>query len=212
VSGAAAVAYRAASPTDGAGLAAFAARCFTETFGALYPPQDLADFLAASYGVEALGAQIADPGYRLCLALRGREIVGYCTSGPLKSVVAPEINAPEINAPEGARARELHRLYVDETVKGAGVAHALMEDALAWARGAGAAALYLSVWENNARAQRFYRGYGFEHVGEHAFMVGATRDRDFIWRLDLDAARAAITPDLPNRRSSEGIRFGGEER
>ena len=45
--------------------------------------------------------------------------------------------------------------------------------------------MYLSVWENNARAQAFYRRYGFEHVGEHKFMVGNTADRDFIWRFDL---------------------------
>jgi ribosomal protein S18 acetylase RimI-like enzyme len=70
-------------------------------------------------------------------------------------------------------------------MKGAGVAQALMDDCLAWARGEGARLLYLSVWENNHRAQAFYKRYGFEHVGEHKFMVGATADRDFIWRLDL---------------------------
>jgi len=70
-------------------------------------------------------------------------------------------------------------------VRGRGVAAALMEDAIAWARSRGAPALYLSVWENNERAQRFYRRYGFRHVGEHAFMVGRVRDRDLIWRLDL---------------------------
>jgi len=64
----------------------------------------------------------------------------------------------------------------------------LMEHALDWARGQGATALYLGVWENNARAQRFYRRFGFEHVGEHAFMVGGTRDRDYIWRLDLSSS------------------------
>jgi ribosomal protein S18 acetylase RimI-like enzyme len=82
-------------------------------------------------------------------------------------------------------ALELHRLYVDKAVKGAGVAQALMEECLGWARAKGATALYLSVWENNARAQAFYKRYGFEHVGEHRFMVGRVADRDFIWRLAL---------------------------
>jgi ribosomal protein S18 acetylase RimI-like enzyme len=54
-----------------------------------------------------------------------------------------------------------------------------------WTKSDGAAALWLSVWENNERAQRFYKRYGFEHVGEHKFMVGNTADRDFIWRLKL---------------------------
>jgi ribosomal protein S18 acetylase RimI-like enzyme len=59
--------------------------------------------------------------------------------------------------------RELYRLYVDE--------------------------LWLSVWEDNARAQAFYRRYGFEHMGEHTFMVGRVADRDFIWRLYLSSGR-----------------------
>jgi GNAT superfamily N-acetyltransferase len=86
---------------------------------------------------------------------------------------------------EDGGALELHRLYVDESVKGAGVAAALMEDAIAWARGRGATALYLSVWEHNERAQRFYRRFGFEDHGEWDFMVGGTADRDLIWRLAL---------------------------
>jgi ribosomal protein S18 acetylase RimI-like enzyme len=80
---------------------------------------------------------------------------------------------------------ELHRLYVDESVKGAGVAAALMDDCIAWARAQNASALYLSVWENNERAQRFYRRFGFEDHSEWDFMVGATADRDFIWKLPL---------------------------
>jgi ribosomal protein S18 acetylase RimI-like enzyme len=61
-----------------------------------------------------------------------------------------------------------------------------MDDCLAWARGKGAKTLYLSVWENNHRAQRFYQRYGFKHLGEHKFMVGNSADRDFIWRLTLE--------------------------
>ena len=62
---------------------------------------------------------------------------------------------------------------------------AQLDDALAWARGKGAKVMFLSVWENNLRAQAFYKRYGFEHVKEHKFMVGRIADRDFIWRLAL---------------------------
>jgi ribosomal protein S18 acetylase RimI-like enzyme len=65
------------------------------------------------------------------------------------------------------------------------VAGALMDDAIAWARRRGARVIYLSVWEHNMRAQRFYRRYAFADHGEWDFMVGATADRDLIWRLAL---------------------------
>jgi ribosomal protein S18 acetylase RimI-like enzyme len=168
-----AITYRDAEASDAAALGAFAEATFTDTFGHLYPPADLASFVGANYRADVIEAELADPETRYRLALRDGAIVGYCKLG----VVDMAVDATD--------ALELHRLYVDRDTKGAGVAQALMDDALAWARGKGGRVMYLSVWENNARAQAFYKRYGFEHVGEHKFMVGATADRDFIWRLNL---------------------------
>lgn len=167
------VEYRDATVADAAALGAFAQATFTETFGHLYPPEDLAAFVGAKYRADVIGAEIADPDTRYVLALRDDAIVGYSKLGLV------DMNVDTTDA------LELHRLYVDSSVKGAGVAKALMDDGLAWARGKGARVMYLSVWENNARAQAFYKRYGFEHVGEHKFMVGRVADRDFIWRLAL---------------------------
>jgi ribosomal protein S18 acetylase RimI-like enzyme len=165
--------YRDAVGADAAALAAFAEATFTATFGHLYPPQDLAAFVTEKYRAPIIAAELADAQTRYRLALRGDAIVGYCKMG----AVEMDVDATE--------AVELHRLYVNAGAKGSGVAQALMDEALAWARGRGAKAMYLSVWENNARAQAFYRRYGFEHIGEHKFMVGSIADRDFIWKLEL---------------------------
>ena len=168
-----AVTYRDATRADAAALAQFASRTFCDTFAHFYPPEDLEAFLAQKYGEAIQAREIAAPGTRYRLALREARIVGYCMMGGLDIEV------------DDAGALELHRLYVDAATKGAGVAQVLMADCLAWARAQGAQALYLSVWEDNARAQAFYRRQGFVHVGEHKFMVGNTADRDFIWRLTL---------------------------
>ncbi|HYD89109.1 MAG TPA: GNAT family N-acetyltransferase [Vitreimonas sp.] len=168
------IVYRDANAADAEALAAFARGSWVATFGHLaYPPRDLDVYLTKNYGAEIQRSEIADPEVRYRLALREGEIVGYCMMGVLAMPV------------DDAGGLELHRLYVDESVKGAGVAAALMEDAIAWARGKGASALYLSVWENNERAQRFYRRFGFKDHGEWDFMVGETADRDLIWRLTL---------------------------
>jgi ribosomal protein S18 acetylase RimI-like enzyme len=165
--------YRDAVAADAQALGAFAQATFTDTFGHLYPTEDLAAFVTGKYAPEVIEAELADPETRYRLALSGDRIVGYCKMG----VVDMNVDATD--------ALELHRLYVDRDTKGAGVAQALMDDALDWARQNGARVMYLSVWENNARAQAFYKRYGFEHVGEHKFMVGKTADRDFIWKLAL---------------------------
>jgi diamine N-acetyltransferase len=168
------IVYRDAAESDAGALADFARNSWVATFGHLpYPPVDLAAYLAKSYGADIQRAEIADPEVRYRLALRDGAIVGYCMMGVLSMPV------------DDARGVELHRLYVDESVKGAGVAAALMDDCIAWARRGNATALYLSVWENNERAQHFYRRFGFEDFSEWDFMVGETADRDLIWKLKL---------------------------
>jgi ribosomal protein S18 acetylase RimI-like enzyme len=169
------IVYRDAVSEDAACLAAFARGSWLATFGHLpYPPDDLASYLTKNYGEAIQRDEIADPAVRYRLALREGAIVGYCMMGVLAMPVDDD-----------PMALELHRLYVDESVKGAGVAAALMQDCIAWARGKGATSLYLSVWEDNERAQRFYRRYGFADHGEWDFMVGKTADRDLIWKLPL---------------------------
>jgi RimJ/RimL family protein N-acetyltransferase len=60
-----------------------------------------------------------------------------------------------------------------------------MDWVLAEARRQGAEQLYLSVFTDNIRAQRFYARYGFEPVGTYAFMVGTHADEDIIMRARL---------------------------
>ena len=42
--------------------------------------------------------------------------------------------------------------------------------------------IYLGVWEHNLGAQRFYKSYGFNEVGEYLFEVesGTPADRELI--------------------------------
>jgi ribosomal protein S18 acetylase RimI-like enzyme len=168
------IVYRDATADDAAAVADFARATWLATFGQLpYPPHDLAAYLAKAYGEAIQREEIADPELRYRLALRDGAIVGYCMMGGL---------AMPVDDPNGV---ELHRLYVAEEMKGAGVAAALMDDCIAWARARDASAIYLSVWENNERAQRFYRRHGFDDFSEWKFMVGDTADRDLIWRLAL---------------------------
>lgn len=165
--------YRDANVDDAEALSGLARETWVSTFGDLYPPEDLAAYLTAKYGADIQRREISDRDTRYRLALRGDALVGYCMMGALDLPVDDD---------QGV---ELHRLYVSESVKGAGVAAALMQDAIDWAREHGARAMYLSVWENNIRAQRFYRRFGFADHSEWDFMVGRVADRDFIWWLAL---------------------------
>lgn len=166
-----------ARPEDAEAIAMFANGCFTHTFGHIYDPADLAAFLASWNPPARVRAEIEDAGYDIALVRdEAGAILGYIKMGPIDFDLPPE-------QPTGD-AVELHQLYVAEAAHGTGVAAALMDWGIAWAR-ARASTLYLSVFTENHRAQVFYRRYGFTDVGRNAFRVGNHIDEDRFFRLDL---------------------------
>lgn len=169
------VVYRDGEVRDAAALADFQRETFLATFGHLYPKADKETYLAGTYGAPLQAREIADPMTWHRLAFSDERMIGFAKAGAFKLPIEPE----------GSSVRELHRLYVAEEAKGVGVAAALMDWAMTRARAEGAEAMYLGVYQHNHRAQRFYRRYGFEIVGEYFFDVGATRDPEFIMRATL---------------------------
>ena len=163
---------RRASPDDAPVLAALGARTFTESFGQLYSAQDLQAFLDESHAAAAYERVLADPACALWLAEENGGAIGYALAGPS--------GLPHADVAPGDG--ELKRLYLLASAQGGGIGARLFEQALGWLERDGPRTLWISVWSENHGAQRFYARYGFEHVGEYAFIVGQQRDREFIFR------------------------------
>jgi GNAT superfamily N-acetyltransferase len=169
---------RLAVPADAAALAEFAARMFSDTFGAENDPADLKAHLETAYGLAQQSREIASPDYITLIAESGSVIAGYAQvrrSAPPAAVAHPH-------------PVEIYRFYVDTPWHGSGLARRLMDAALDAALDLGGAVAWLSVWERNPRARAFYAKCGFIDVGETTFMVGADRQRDRVL-----VARAAIS-------------------
>lgn len=62
--------------------------------------------------------------------------------------------------------QELQRIYVLAEYQGKGIGKALIEMALANPRLKNAKKVYLDVWEENFKAQKLYKSYGFEEAGK----------------------------------------------
>jgi GNAT superfamily N-acetyltransferase len=169
------VTLRAAAAEDAAALADIARETFLDMFGDLYPPADRDPYVAATYGEAIQRREIADKATAHCLAFEDGALIGYAKAGAYKLPV------PAIDG----RPYELHRLYLRSTAQGHGIADALMAWTLDCARAAGAEAIYLGVYQQNFRAQRFYARHGFEPFGEYFFIVGRVRDPEFILRRAL---------------------------
>ena len=167
--------FRNAAAWDSAALASLGRRTFTETFGHLYTPENLAAFLL-SHSEERWARDLADPELSIRVAEAEGELVGYVKLGPPTLPIKPR--GPSI---------ELRQFYLLKPWHGRGVSQELMRWAIETTRSQGAADLYLSVFVDNHRARRFYERYGFEFVGLYAFMVGSHADEDHIMRLKLGA-------------------------
>lgn len=168
---------RRAVASDAVALAALAARTFSETFGADNNPDDLALHLATSYGVSQQGAEIANPAWDSLLAEVDGALAGFAQ---LREGAHPDC----VTQPHPV---ELYRFYVDRPWHGRGVAQQLMAAVLDTARERRADALWLSVWERNARAQAFYAKCGYARASEKAFVVGTDVQTDWVMVRPLAA-------------------------
>jgi ribosomal protein S18 acetylase RimI-like enzyme len=164
---------RRARPDDAAALARLGAATFVETFGHLYPSEDLLAFLEAARSETAYAGLLQDPAVWIELALSARDgPVGYVVAGGCKLPV------PDLEPDAG----EVRELYVLADHQGQRLGTRLLERALDWLERGGRGPLYVGVWSENHGAQRLYGRYGFEKVGEYDFPVGEQLDREFILR------------------------------
>jgi GNAT superfamily N-acetyltransferase len=163
---------RRAGPADAETVAKIGRRTFAETFGHLYPPGDLAAFLAAAHSVERARADLANPAKAAWLAEADGEAIGFALAGPCKLPHA------EVTAACG----ELDRIYLLAERQGGGLGSRLLAETLAWLEKDGPRRLWIGVWSENHGAQRLYARHGFEVVGSYEFIVGQTRDHELIMR------------------------------
>ena len=170
--------YREATLADATALKALFAESFIETFGHLYRPSDLEEFLAGNSDAK-WKANLTDPDVAIHVAEDGGELAGFVELAPKK--LPYETDQPAI---------ELRRLYLRSNAHGRGIADHLMRWALREAADRGARELILSVFVDNHRARRFYQRYGFEVVGKYDFMVGTHADEDLILKHVIMQAHA----------------------
>ena len=163
--------FRLAQAADAPALADFMTRNFLAAYGHCSTPGNVAATVARHYGLDAQRRQIADPARINLLAEAEGRLAGHAQ---LK--VGGE-------APDGAAklpAVEIGRFYVDVDFHGRGIAQAMMAQVRELARARGGASLWLSVWQEQPQAIRFYEKEGFRIAGTLVFDVGDDPKDDWL--------------------------------
>ena len=195
---------RRATPADAEALSTLSRTCFTQTFGHLYDPADLAAFLDEAYAPDVLRAELEDPNRATWLLFEDEADEGFsrpdssrtdhpsapeaCDEAPASSASHVPIGYvtacpahlphPDIGPGDG----EIQRLYILQGHQGGGRGTLLLTTALEWLERDGPRTLWIGVWSENYGAQRFYARHGFEIVGDYSFMVGDHADHELITR------------------------------
>ncbi|HXM33891.1 MAG TPA: GNAT family N-acetyltransferase [Pyrinomonadaceae bacterium] len=157
-------------------LAELGARTFVETFATDNSAEDMAAYIASSFGPTLQAAELADPDSQFLIA----EVDGFAAGyAKLKPGDAPDGVTDE-------RPIELVRLYVSQEWLGLGVGAALMRVCIDEAKQTGYRTIWLGVWEHNARARAFYRKWNFRDVGRHIFQLGADSQTDILMERSVE--------------------------
>jgi GNAT superfamily N-acetyltransferase len=171
------IATRRAMPGDASVVASLAEATFVDTFGADNTPENMAEYLSATFGEALQRAELEDSRYVVFFAEAAGEIVGYVQ---LREVPAPAAIGDDSSI-------EIVRLYSVKGRIGTGVGAALMQRALDEAAARAKRTIWLGVWEHNPRAQAFYRRWGFREAGSQIFVLGKDRQRDLLMSRAVQA-------------------------
>lgn len=186
------ITIRPATDSDAMSICQIGASTFKASFEYSMPVEHCAAYVAKTYNVRTIAAEITNPESTFFVADNGEQVVGF---------IQMKVNTTEPCLPENISLCELHRIYVSMNEVGRGLGGLLIAKGLKWAaeyaermrehrlqeEGLGDenqksdAACWLGVWEHNEKAQRLYNRYGFTEIaGKHAFQIGDTTQYDTI--------------------------------
>lgn len=167
--------FRRATAEDAGTIARIGAETFEAAFGADNTPEDMLEYLSASFNVQTIQSDLEDDSSSYLLGYENRNVFGYA--------MFREGDPPE--SVGGPRPIELVRFYIVEEVIGQGYGSELMQACIDDATKGGYTPIWLGVWEKNERAIGFYKKWGFQKVGMKQFVLGSDVQTDVIMERPL---------------------------
>lgn len=166
------VRFRQATSADAVALAAFMERNFRLSYGHCSTPANIDAAVHEHYGLPAQQRQLADASrWHLLAEGDDGELLGHAQ-------VHFDGSAPAAVHP--LPAAEVTRFYVDAVAHGSGIAQCMLQEVERCARQRGVASLWLSVWQEQPQAIRYYEKSGFVRAGALVFVVGDDPKDDWL--------------------------------
>lgn len=150
-------------------------KTFYETFAGDNSEENMSAYLDEKFALAKLTTELTNTNSEFYFAHIADQILGY-----LKVNFAEA--QTELQDKEGL---EIERIYVLQEFHGLKVGQLLYNKALQIAKDSNLKYIWLGVWEENLRAQNFYKKNGFVEFDKHIFVLGDQEQTDLLMKLTL---------------------------
>ncbi len=165
-----------ASIKDAALIADFARQTFETAFGPDNDPEDMRTYLDDCFTHKQIKSELEKSDVTYLLAYAGKMLAGY-----IKLEAGPPPDYETASNPV-----QLSRIYVASHLLGQGLGSQLMQLTLQECRRLGYGSVWLGVWDQNVKAQKFYERCGYRKIGSKSFILGSDKQVDTVYLLDLN--------------------------
>lgn len=169
---------RLATSEDAALISKIGREAFYAAFSPHQTAEDMQIYLDGAYYPAKQLAEIQDVKSRFLLLEEDNVPIGFA------KIIAslPTNNGIEIFEKEllNQRLVQLSKIYLLPQFAGKGIGNLLMTECLLIAQDEGYEGIWLSVWQQNERAIKFYEKYDFKKVGVAQFLLGKSLNDDFV--------------------------------
>ncbi len=148
---------------------------FVDTYNIYNTPENMQLYIETYFNVQRLTDEINNNNVQYYLAVVDNALIGYIK-------MRTEDTPPEL---EGVKHIEIERIYVSPNYKGLKIGKRLIEHAATIAHQQQFDILWLGVWEKNENAIAFYKKQGFTIFGDHDFVLGTDKQRDWLMKIDI---------------------------
>lgn len=173
--------FRRVEPSKLETLRVFAERTFRIAFEADNEPVDFEQYCRENFTAENFAAQLRHPASEFWFGFWDDTLAAYL-----------KLNFDQ--NPSGladCRTVQVERLYVEPAFQGRRIGEKLLDLAFERAQLVQAEWIWLSVWQKNPPALRFYERCGYEIFGTEVFWVGEDPQTDWLVKK-----RVAILPQI----------------
>jgi len=163
------------TPNDLEELQKISILTFSETFAPHNSEQNMSQYMSNSFSRHRLATELNNDSSEFYFARLGDRVIGYVKINTGASQTEPQT----------PNAVEIERIYVLQEYHGKKVGQLLYEQAIRIAHDRRSDYVWLGVWENNAKALRFYEKNGFVQFDKHTFKLGDDEQTDLMVKKTL---------------------------